>query len=168
MTDDSGHGPKSVTFNRKSRSRSTGTAGHVQPESAVRLPRNTHLPPPPQSKNSRDSFRRTATSGACLSSTLASASRHSLLFARQAAREDISVAKAMFAMIPSVATGIASLTLPRVRTIAVGNTHRLRVRWDSHPEFWGDLLVACRGRDERAMAALRRQGKLLFCGERRS
>jgi hypothetical protein len=88
-----------------------------------------------------------------------------LLFARQAAREDISVAKAMFAMIPSVATAIASLTLPQVRTIAVGNTHRLRVRWDSHPEFWRDLLVACRARDEPAMAALRRQGKLLFCGE---
>jgi hypothetical protein len=88
-----------------------------------------------------------------------------LLFARQAAREDISVAKAMFAMIPSVATAIASLTLPQVRTIAIGNTHRLRVRWDSQPEFWGDLLVACRGRDERAMAALRREGKLLFCGE---
>jgi hypothetical protein len=88
-----------------------------------------------------------------------------LLFARQAAREDISVAKAVFAMIPSVATAIASLTLPQVRTIAIGNTHRLRVRWDSHPEFWGDLLVACRAGDERAMAALRRQGKLLFCGE---
>ena len=88
-----------------------------------------------------------------------------LLFARQAAREDISVAKAMFAMVPSVAMAIASLTLPQVRTIAVGNTRRLRVRRDSHPEFWGDLLVACRGRDERALAALRRQGKLLFCGE---
>lgn len=88
-----------------------------------------------------------------------------LLFARQAAREDIGVAKAMFAMIPSVATAIASLTLPQVRAIAVGNTHRLRVRWDSDPEYWGDLLVACRGRDEPAMAALRRQGKLLFCGE---
>jgi hypothetical protein len=88
-----------------------------------------------------------------------------LLFARQAAREDISVAKAMFGMIPSVATAIASMTLPQVRTITVGNTHRLRVRWDSHPDFWGDLLVACRGRDEQAMAALRRQGKLLFCGE---
>jgi hypothetical protein len=88
-----------------------------------------------------------------------------LLFARQAAREDISAAKAMFAMIPSVATAIASLILPQVRTIAVGNTHRLRVRWDSHPEFWGDLLVASRGRDEQSMAALRRHGKLLFCGE---
>jgi hypothetical protein len=88
-----------------------------------------------------------------------------LLFARQAAREDMSVAKAMFAMNSSVATAIASLTLPQVRTIAIGNTHRLRVRWDSHPEFWGDLLVACRGRDERVLAALRRQGKLLFCGE---
>jgi len=88
-----------------------------------------------------------------------------LLFARQAAREDMSVAKAMFAMSPSVATAIASLTLPQVRTIAIGNTHRLRVRWDSHAEFWGDLLVACRGKDERALAALRRQGKLLFCGE---
>lgn len=37
--------------------------------------------------------------------------------------------------------------------------------YQRHPDFWGDLLAACRGRDERAMAALRRQGKLLFCGE---
>jgi len=41
VTGDSGHGLKSVTFKRKSRSRSSGTAGHVQTESAVRLPRNT-------------------------------------------------------------------------------------------------------------------------------
>ena len=43
VTGDSGHGLKSVTFKRKSRSRSSGTAGHVQPESAVKLPRNTQL-----------------------------------------------------------------------------------------------------------------------------
>ncbi len=88
-----------------------------------------------------------------------------LLFARQAAREEISVAKAMFAMIPPVAAVTASLTLRQVRAIAVGNSHLLRVRWDSHPDFWHDLLIACRGRDEEAMAALRRQGKLLFCGK---
>jgi hypothetical protein len=65
----------------------------------------------------------------------------------------------MFAMIPSVATAVASLTLPQVRTVAIGNIHL-------QPEFWGDLPLASRGgRDERVMAALRRQGKLLFCGE---
>ena len=89
-----------------------------------------------------------------------------LLFARQAAREDISVAKAMFAMTSPVASLIASLTLQQVRTIAIGNTQQqFRVRWDSDPQFWGELLVACRAGDERAMAAVRRQGKLLFCGE---
>src|SRR5690606_24856524 len=42
MTDDSGRGRKSVTFNRNRRSRSVGTTGHVQTESAVNLVRNTH------------------------------------------------------------------------------------------------------------------------------
>jgi len=88
-----------------------------------------------------------------------------LLFARQTVREDANVAKAMFGMTSSVASIIVSLTLPQVRTVAADNTRLLRVRWDSDPEYWGDLLVASRGSDERAMAALRRQGKLLFCGE---
>jgi hypothetical protein len=88
-----------------------------------------------------------------------------LLFARQAAREDTSVAKAMFGMTSLVASLIASLTLPQVRAIAMGNSQHLRVRWDNDPYFWGDLLVACRSADERVLAAVRRQGKLLFCGE---
>src|SRR5579863_5953982 len=43
MTDDSGLGRKSVTFNHNGRSRSAGTAGHVQTESAVKFVRNTQL-----------------------------------------------------------------------------------------------------------------------------
>jgi uncharacterized membrane protein len=43
VTGDSGHSRKSVTFERNERSRSAGTAGHVQAESAVRLARNTQL-----------------------------------------------------------------------------------------------------------------------------
>jgi Gamma-glutamyltranspeptidase len=43
VTGDSGHGRKSVTFNQNGRSRSVGTTGHVQSESAVKLPRNTHV-----------------------------------------------------------------------------------------------------------------------------
>jgi phage regulator Rha-like protein len=41
VTDDSGRGRKSVTFTRNERSRSTGTAGHVQAESVVTPARNT-------------------------------------------------------------------------------------------------------------------------------
>ncbi len=88
-----------------------------------------------------------------------------LLFARQIAREDVNVAKAMFAMTSPVASLIVSLTLPQIRAVAARNTQLLRVRWDSDPEFWVDLLIASRGSDERVIAALRRQGKLLFCGE---
>ena len=40
MTGHSGHGPKSVTFKRKSRSRSPGKTGHVPPERPVTLGRN--------------------------------------------------------------------------------------------------------------------------------
>ena len=88
-----------------------------------------------------------------------------LLFARQAAREDVNVAKVMFAMTSPIARLIASLTVSQVRAIALGNARELRVRWDNHPEFWRDLLTACRADDEKAIAAIRRQGKLLFCGE---
>jgi hypothetical protein len=88
-----------------------------------------------------------------------------LLFARQAAREDVNVAKAMFAMASPVATLIGSLSLPQVRAIAAGNAPELRVRWDNDPEFWRDLVIACREGDEQSIARLRRQGKLLFCGE---
>jgi hypothetical protein len=86
-----------------------------------------------------------------------------LPFARQTARVDVNVATAMFGMTSPVASLIVSLTLPQIRAVAASNTQLLRVRWDNDPEFWGDLLVAARGSDERAMAALRRQGKLLFC-----
>jgi len=41
----------------------------------------------------------------------------------------------------------------------------LGVRWDNHPEFWRDVLTACRAADEQAISVIRRQGKLLFCGE---
>jgi hypothetical protein len=88
-----------------------------------------------------------------------------LLFARQAAREDIVVATALFAMTSPVASLIASLSLQQVRAIALSHTEQLRVRWDETPEFWGDLLIACRADDEVALAAIRRRGKRLFCGE---
>jgi hypothetical protein len=88
-----------------------------------------------------------------------------LLFARQAAREDANVAKVMFAMTPAVVRLIASLTVSQVRAIAVANASQIRVCWDNDPEFWGELLVACRSGDEKALVAIRRQGKLLFLGE---
>jgi hypothetical protein len=88
-----------------------------------------------------------------------------LLFARQAAREDLVVAKAMFAMEPAVASLVTSLTLQKVRSIATHNAGELRVRWECDTEFWGELLSACRAADEQAIDAVRRQGKLLFCGD---
>ena len=51
-----------------------------------------------------------------------------LLFARQAAREDVNVAKAMFAMTSPVVHLIASLTVSQVRAIALANSGQLRVR----------------------------------------
>ena len=43
MTDDSGPSPKSVTIKRNPRSASSGIAGHVRPEIAVTMVRNTQL-----------------------------------------------------------------------------------------------------------------------------
>ena len=71
----------------------------------------------------------------------------------------------MFAMTSPVVRLIASLTVSQVRAIALRNASHLRVRWESHPEFWRDLLIACRAGDELTIEAIRRQGKLLFCGE---
>jgi hypothetical protein len=85
-----------------------------------------------------------------------------LLFTRQSAREDVNVAKVMFAMTSTVVRLIASLTVSQVRAIALGNASQLRVRWDNDPEFWGELLTACRARDDEALSTLRRHAKLLF------
>jgi hypothetical protein len=85
-----------------------------------------------------------------------------LLFARQSAREDLNVAKVMFAMTADVAGLIASLYLSQIRAIASANTSELKVRWDNDPELWRDLLIAARAGDEQPLAAVRRQAKLLF------
>ena len=87
-----------------------------------------------------------------------------LLFARQSARENMNVARAMFAMSSAVPARVASLTLPQVRAIALGHAAELRVRWDNDPELWRDLLVASRAGDSESLQAVRRQAKLLFCG----
>lgn len=99
------------------------------------------------------------------STSISDLALETLLFARQAAREDINVARAMFAMSSPVATRIASLTLQQVRIIALSGIQELRVRWDSNLEFWRDLLIACRSGDTQRLAALRREAKLLFCGD---
>jgi hypothetical protein len=88
-----------------------------------------------------------------------------LLFARQAAREDVGVAKTMFAMTSRVAELMASLTLAQVRAIAAGNSRELRVRWEQDPQVWRGLLIAALTGDQQAMGELRLQAKLLFCGE---
>ena len=46
VTNDSGPSPKSVTIKRNCRSRSNGIVGHVQPEIAVTMVRNTHIDKP--------------------------------------------------------------------------------------------------------------------------
>ncbi len=68
-------------------------------------------------------------------------------------------------MTPTVVRLIASLTVSQVRSIAVATAGQLLVRSDNHPELWRDLLSACRSADEPALAPIRRQAKLLFCGE---
>jgi hypothetical protein len=87
-----------------------------------------------------------------------------LLFAREAAREDIRVAKAMFAMTSPVASLISSLTLLQLRTIAIANTPRVRVRWDSDPEFWATYSSPF-GARRASYGRTSSRAKLLFCGE---
>ncbi len=88
-----------------------------------------------------------------------------LMFGWQVAREDRSVASMIFAMPPSVADCIATLTMQQVRTLAVESAKSLRLRWDNHPRLWRDLLLAAREPDDAALEALRREAKLHFCGE---
>ena len=88
-----------------------------------------------------------------------------LLCAWQVAREDRGVAQMIFAMRPSVAECIAGLTMQQVRTIAIGGAQALRIRWDDDPKFWRELLLAVREDDDRTLATLRREAKLLFGGE---
>ena len=58
-----------------------------------------------------------------------------LMFGWQVAREDRSVASMIFAMPPSVADCIATLTMQQVRTLAIECSKSLRLRWDNHPRW---------------------------------
>lgn len=62
-----------------------------------------------------------------------------LMFGWQVARGDRNVASMIFAMPPSVADCIATLTMQQVRTLAVESAKSLRLRWDNHPRLWRDL-----------------------------
>lgn len=88
-----------------------------------------------------------------------------LMFAWQVAREDQCVASMLFAMPPPVAAHIASLTMQKVRMLAVESAGNIRLRWDNDLRFWRELLVAALEPDDAALAALRREAKLRFCGE---
>lgn len=88
-----------------------------------------------------------------------------LMFAWQVAREDRSVAMMIFAMPLPVADCIAELTMQQVRMFAAQSAKCLRIRWDQDQNFWRKLLMAVRDPDEAALAGLRREAKLHFCGE---
>ena len=64
LTDDSGPSPNSVTIKRNPRSRSNGIVGHVRPEIAVTMVRNTH-PFLRSAAGSLRGKRRCALPGAC-------------------------------------------------------------------------------------------------------
>lgn len=88
-----------------------------------------------------------------------------LMFAWQLAREDRRVAQIVFGMAPAVADCIGALTMQQVRITAGEGVRFFRVRWDDQPQFWRELLISAREEDEAALIALRRDAKLLFCGE---
>lgn len=88
-----------------------------------------------------------------------------LMFAWQVSRENRHVARMVFGMIPSVADHIATLTMQQIRMTAAHRMLALRVRWDDRPQFWRELLIAVVDGDEPALATLRHDAKLLFCGE---
>jgi hypothetical protein len=115
------------------------------------------MPLADNSKNARYSI--------LLSKPLEDLALETLLFARQVARENASVAKVIFAMTASVVRLIALFTVSQIRATAIGNAHQLRVRWDGDPEFWSKLLAACRSGDQQDLEAIRRHAKLRFSGE---
>lgn len=87
-----------------------------------------------------------------------------ILFARQAVREDRHVAQMLFGMTAGVAEQIAVLSMQRAMAIAGSAGHCLTVRWAEDLESWQDWLIAARSADEEALIALRHHAKLLFCG----
>jgi hypothetical protein len=88
-----------------------------------------------------------------------------LMFAWQVAREDARVAQILFAMTQPVSRLISSLAMQEIRTIALEQSHFLRVRWDDNAQLWRELLVAVATDDERALDDLRLHATLLFCGD---
>jgi hypothetical protein len=88
-----------------------------------------------------------------------------LMFAWQVSREDRHIAQIVFGMVPLVADRIATVTMKQVRTIAPESSKSLTMRWGDDSQFWRELLISAKDADESALARLRHDAKLRFCGE---
>lgn len=68
-----------------------------------------------------------------------------------AARALPRAASLAFGMTPGVTAVIAGLRPADIRRLAIAAMNDMRPRWDSHPTFWKDLLIAARQPDRRAL-----------------
>lgn len=91
--------------------------------------------------------------------------QETMMFAWQTARWDRLAAQFLLGMSFRVANIIAGLTPQQVRTIAAGEPHAIRIRWDDDPLFWRDLLSAASMADHQRLATLQLTGKLRICSE---
>ena len=87
------------------------------------------------------------------------------MFAWQTARWDRTAAQLSLGMSRPVADVIAALAPRQIRMIAAQESSGVRVRWADDPQFWTDLLVAAKDRDDGRVAELHLHAKLLMCGE---
>lgn len=59
-----------------------------------------------------------------------------------------------FGMTPTVTAAIAGLRAADIHGLATAAIHEVRPRWESHPQFWKDLLTTARQKDTEAMTRM--------------
>jgi hypothetical protein len=90
--------------------------------------------------------------------------QETLIFAWHTVKWDQRVARLSLGMSPGVAESIAVVTPQQLAGISGLHSRALRLRWDSEPDVWRELLRAATSDDQEALAEVHHHAKLLFCG----
>jgi hypothetical protein len=77
--------------------------------------------------------------------------RETLILAWSTASTDAHTAGFLFGMSSAVASIFSELAPHDIEQIAVRHKHQLRLRWEEHPTFWRELLLAAQNADDEAL-----------------
>jgi hypothetical protein len=91
--------------------------------------------------------------------------QETLIFAWHTVKWDQRVARLSLGMSPGVAKAMVAMTPQQLSVISSRHSRELRLRWQSQPDLWREVLRTAASTDDDALEEIYLHAKLLLCGE---